>query len=141
MLRDFIFKIIIKKRFKAHKNSLPKESNIIDPKMEYDAIKGAVYWEDEGLMESGLDLANALGPVICFRTHLITYPVNEIENNDFNKFDKQIFTLAKQYFPDWIGFSQRRCSYNPELSDRIKRMRKVSEWQLNKLMTEENGEE
>jgi hypothetical protein len=137
MLRDFIFKIVIKRRFKSHKNSLPKKSNIIDPKMEYDALKGAVYWEDEGLMERGPDLANAFGPVICFRTHLITYPENEIEYEDFNKFDKQIFILAKKYFPDWIGFHEVRCSYNAELSDRIKRIRKVSKWKIDKIMSED----
>lgn len=137
MIRNFIFKIIIKRRFKAHKNGLPKGSNIIDPKMEYDPLKGAVYWEDEGLLECGPDLASVLGPVVSYRTHLITYPINEIENKDFNRFDKQIFSLAKRYFPDWIGFRQNRCSYNSELSDRIKRIRKVSEWKIDKVMNED----
>ena len=48
--------------------------------------------------------------------------------------------MAKKYFPNWIGFNENRCSYNPELSDKIKRIRKVAEWKIDKEMSCEEPE-
>lgn len=134
MLRNFILKILIWKRFISYKNTLPNTSKMINPKMEFDILKGAVFWEDEGLMECHPDLGSAFGSVISYRTHLVEYPKDNIKNKYFNNFDKQIFMMSKKYFPDWIGFKEDRCSYNPELSDRIKRIKKVSEWKMKKIM-------
>lgn len=48
-----------------------------------------------------------------------------------------MFKLAKIHFPDWIGFDSERCSYNPELANRILRIQKVAKWQLNKMFDDE----
>ncbi|NQZ34669.1 MAG: hypothetical protein HRT58_03355 [Crocinitomicaceae bacterium] len=104
--------------------------------MEYHALAGAVLWEDEGLTKCHPDLENVFRYVIHYRTSLITG-----ETNTSNS-DKRYYELAKKYFPKWIGFDISRCSFNAERSDRIKRIRKVSEWRIDKLMKEadENSE-
>jgi hypothetical protein len=38
----------------------------------------------------------------------------------------EVWAWAKQYFPRWIGFSAERCSYEPVLADRIRRIRRVA---------------
>lgn len=102
--------------------------------MDYHGLAGGVVWEDEGLNECHPDLENAFRLLINHRTDLI---VNEtIETRSSNRLNRQIFNTAKQYFPDWIGFQKARCTYNSELSDRIKRIRKVSESRIDRLINE-----
>ncbi len=45
--------------------------------------------------------------------------------------------MAKKYFPNWIGFDESRCSYNPEIADRMIRIRKVADWRFQRLLDEE----
>ncbi|WP_299107147.1 hypothetical protein [uncultured Tenacibaculum sp.] len=121
-----------------HRNSLPKNSSYTDPKMEYAILQDAVFWEDEGLERANPNIRNPFMHVIMHRTNLIVYPKNEIENTASDRFNKRIFNIAKKLFPDWIGFQEERCTYNPELSHRIKRIRKVSEWKLKKFLEEDD---
>ena len=127
-MKRIILKILIRRIFKKHRNTLPIKSDLSNPNMEFHAMANAVLWEDEGLIECHPDLENVFRYVIYYRTSLITGETNT------DTADKQYFELAKKYFPKWIGFDSSRCSYNAERSDRIKRIRKVSEWRVDKLM-------
>ena len=49
---------------------------------------------------------------------------------------QESFELAKKYFPKWIGFESSRCSFDAERSDRIKRIRKVSDWKIDKIIND-----
>lgn len=93
--------------------------------MEYNVLADGVAWEDEGLFDCDPDLGNAFRSVIHYRTGLITGNTEGV--------DKRYFELAKKYFPDWIGFNEDRCSYNAEHADRIRRIRKVSSWKIDKF--------
>lgn len=132
-IEEMIQKLWIKKTFMAYKNSLPTTSQLENPKMEYNVMADAVAWEDEGLTTCHPDLGNAFRFVIYYRTFLIVNESALSKTHDSMKFDKQIFELAKKYFPDWIGFNSERCTYKVELSDKIKRIRKVSKWKMEKL--------
>ena len=98
--------------------------------MEYHALADAIVWEDEGLDNCHSDLENMFRHVIHYRTGLIT--------GDHSGTDKRYFVLAKKYFPDWIGFNLDRCSFNPEHSDRIRRIRKVTSWKIDKMMNDDS---
>jgi len=63
--------------------------------------------------------------VINHRTNLIVNEINETQSS--NSLNSQTFKAAKKYYPDWNGFQKARCTYNSELSERIKRIRKASE--------------
>ena len=133
---EIIFqKFFIKKVFIKYRNSLPTKTEFNNPKMEYHVLAGSVVWEDEGIAECHPKLENAFRYVLSYRTNLISNEFSENENTE--KRNKQTFELAKKYFPNWIGFKDVRCSYNAELSNRIKRIRKVSEWEIDKVMNED----
>ncbi|WP_196892522.1 hypothetical protein [Aureivirga marina] len=121
--------------FLKYRNKLPKESTIENPKLEYDWIRGGIHWNDEGLTDRR-DLRELYHPFIFICLHrkdLVTYPKEELKTKTFNVI---MFHTAKLFFPDWIGFSKERCSYNPELSNRIKRIEKVSDWKIQKHFEE-----
>ena len=135
---NIILKIWIWITFFKNKGTLPSESKIVDPKIEYEIMSGAFIWEDEGLWDCpNHRLQNAFKYVVKHRTNLITGPDNDVRDMRSKKLDESIFKMAKQCFPNWIGFEDSRCSYNAELSERIKRIRKVSEWKIQKLMNED----
>ncbi len=133
-------KIFIRRIFRKYKNSLPTKSDSENPKMEYHILADAVVWEDEGIRECSPDLENAFRYALNYRTNLIANKNFEPEKKNSKNIGKQTFKLAEKYFPDWIGFNESRCSYNPELSNRIKRIRKVSDWKINKLMNSDKAE-
>ena len=120
-----------------HKNSLPKETKISNPKMEIEGMSWAVHWEDEGISNPSYNLTCAFIYVIHYRTCLIVGDSSRIAGYGPRGFNKQMFKLAKFYFPDWIGFDKERCSYNPELANRILRIQKVAAWRLNKMFDNE----
>lgn len=99
-------------------------------KMEYYFFQDVIGWEDEGIQEFHPDLANMFSFVLAYRTYLIETPSSNVKGNRFNKWT---FNLAKKYFPDWIGFQDERCSFNPEYADRIQRYRNVTDYKLNKM--------
>lgn len=119
--------------FKRYRNSLPTKTNLSNPKMDYHILADAVVWEDEGIGECHPDLENAFRYVLNYRTNLIS---KEFFKNEQN-LSRRTFELAKKYFPDWIGFHRDRCSYSPELSERILRIRNVAEWKIDKLMNKD----
>lgn len=130
-MRRILWNILIRKIFWKYRNTLPQKTDVAHPKMEYHAFADAVFWEDEGLTTCNPDLGNTFRSVIHYRTGLITGDPDSCISS------KKDFDLAKRYFPKWIGFDPSRCSYNAELSDRINRIRKVSERRVDKLMKEE----
>lgn len=114
--------------FNAHKDKLPKVSTIDSPKMEYHVMADAVFWEDEGIdNEDELNLENPFRSVIHYRTSLLT------GQGEPNELSERVYALAKRYFPNWIGFQENRCTFNAELADRIARIRKVSDWRIDKF--------
>ena len=132
---ELIFKkFLIKKIFRKYRNSLPTKTEFDNPKMEYHILADSVVWEDEGIEKCHPKLENAFRYVLNYRTNIISNEFFENENKE--KQNKKIFELAKKYFPDWIGFNEIRCSYNIELSEKIKRIRKISEWKMDKIMNE-----
>lgn len=104
--------------------------------MELEGLSGAFIWEDEGLWEINHHLADAFKYVIHHRMKLVVGSANDVGAMRSKNFDKQIFEMAKKYFPDWIGFDESRCSYNPELADRMMRIKKVGDWRFEKLLNE-----
>jgi len=126
-------KFLIKKTFRKYRNSLPNKTELNNPKMDYHILADSIVWEDEGISECNPDLENVFRYVLKHRTSLI---LNKPFGNEV-KFNKQIYELAKKYFPLWIGFYQNRCSYDIELSDKIKRIRKTTEWKMDKMINED----
>ncbi|WP_394751102.1 hypothetical protein [Spongiimicrobium salis] len=111
---------------------------MVNPKMEYEGMSGAFIWEDEGLWEvRNRHLSNAFKYVIHHRMRMVARLDEDEEVLRSKKFDQKIFEMAKKYFPNWIGFDASRCSYNPELADRMIRIRKVAHWRCEKLFNEE----
>ncbi|MFY0602366.1 MAG: hypothetical protein JXQ93_00345 [Flavobacteriaceae bacterium] len=106
------------------------------PKMHYDVLSDGVYWEDEGLENCDQKLIDIFKLVIHYRTALlVNYSKKEITKEEAKLY--KVFKMAKKDFPNWIGFNEKRCSYNPYLSDRIKRIRKASAWKMAKRMNED----
>ena len=138
MIKNLILKLWIWRTFIIHKGKLPTKSEMSNPKMEYESFSGAFIWEDEGLWETNHLLADAFKYVIHYRMTLIVGSKNDVGVMRSKKFDKQIFEMAKKYFPNWIGFDVSRCSYNTDVADRIMRIRKVADWRFQKLLNEEN---
>ncbi len=137
MIPKFLLKVWIWIVFVRSKGTLPTESTISSPKMQYEVLSGAFIWEDEGLWElRNHHLQNAFKYVINHRMKLIVGPEKDVGYMLSVKFDESIFKMAKKYFPNWIGFQESRCSYNPEIRDRILRIKKVENWKYNKLMNE-----
>lgn len=122
--------------FYANRSKLPTTSDNVNPKMEYEVWSGDFIWEDEGLWELPHKLAQAFRPVLHYRTYLVIGPENNFGIHDSKMFNKYVFKLAKFYFPNWIGFEKSRCSYSPELSNRMVRIIKVSNWRMEKSMNE-----
>jgi len=127
--------LFIWRAFRKYKNSLPTKPEYDSPKMQYHVLAGAVVWEDEGIDKCHPKLENAFRYALNYRTNLIVHE-NYIPEN---RIEKRAFKLAEKYFQNWIGFNKNRCSYSPELSDRIKRIKKVSEWKINKIMNSDEA--
>ncbi len=139
MIPHFFVRIWIWWVFVNNRNKLPTKSTIDNPKMEIEGLTQAFIWEDEGLWEFNKTrhLPQAFKPVIVHRTSLVLGPENDSGFLYSKRFDRQIFNMAKRYFPDWIGFHKSRCSYSPEVADRMIRIKKVAEWRLDKFMDQE----
>ncbi len=135
MIMNLILKIWYWIAFIRNKESLPTTSKISNPKMEIEGLSWAFIWEDEGLWEfRNHHLQDAFKCVIHHRMKLVVGPTNDVGAMRSKSFDKQIFKKAKIYFPHWIGFDESRCSYNPEIADRMMRIRKVAEWRFQKSL-------
>lgn len=135
-----IQELFIRRVFRKFKDSLPTKSDFENPKFDYHALADAIVWEDEEIEKCNPKLENALRYALNYRTNLIANTDFETNNANSGKIEKRTFKLAKKYFPNWIRFNESRCSYNSELSDRIKRIRKVSEWKIDKMLNYEKTE-
>lgn len=140
LVEQILQELFIRRTFRKYKNTLPTQSDSENPKTDYHVLADAIVWEDEGIEMCNPKLENALRYALNYRTNLITNENFEIQKENSKNIGKLTFKLAKIYFPNWIGFNENRCSYNSELSDRIKRIRKVSEWKIDKMMNYEETE-
>jgi len=130
-----ILKIWIWITFIRNKKTLPTESKIDNPKIEYEVISGSFIWEDEGLWRCrNHHLQDAFKYVLNHRMNLIVRPNSNVGVMRSRKFDESIFKMAKRFFPNWIGFDYSRCSYDSTLTDRLLRIKKVEKWRYEKLL-------
>ena len=133
---DFTLKILIWITFLRNRESLPTKLNVINSKMKYEIMSGAVFWEDEGLLElRNHHLQDAFKYVLNHRMKLIVGTDYDVGVMRSKSFDKSIFEMAKKHFPNWIGFDKSRCSYNSEHKDRIIKIKKVEEWRFQKELS------
>ena len=65
---NFILKIWIWITFIWNKETLPTESRIDNPKMEFETMSGAFIWEDEGF---------GTVVIIIYKTHLNMFSITE----------------------------------------------------------------
>lgn len=107
-----------------NRDSFQRGRWLICPKMEYHVFADAVFWADEFPADLPTELENAFRLVLNHRTSLL---VGEI-----GRFD-EVWAVAQVYFPSWVGFAKERCSYDPELADRIRRIRGVANWRIRKI--------
>ena len=124
---QIIQEFFIRRAFRKYKGSLPIKSDLENPKFEYHVLADGIVWEDEGIEKCNPKLENALRYVINYRTNLIANKESKIKSDNSRNIGLRSFEMAKEYFPNWVGFKESRCSYNSEISDKIKRIRKVSE--------------
>lgn len=129
LIRKIKRELYVRKIFRKNKNILPTKSLSNTPKVEYHILADAIIWDDEGINNCEFEFENILRSVVHYRTNLI-----EFENFESKNSDKRVYQLAKKYFPEWVGFKKERCSFNFELSQRIKRLREVSNWKIDKLL-------
>ncbi len=119
------------------KNILPIVPTKEKPKLEYDAWSGVFYWDDEGVDVFYGKKLNVLKCLFLYRTFLLENG-NQRPLNVRLKIYKWIFYQIKIRNPNWIGFQESRCSYNPQVANRIKRIRKVAYWRIEKMFNEED---
>jgi hypothetical protein len=96
-------------------------------KLEYHVFADAVYWDDEFPRPIDADLENAFRMVINHRTSLLC--------GDVGRFP-EVWALAKECYPQWPGFLPERCTANVELANRIRRIRRVSVWRMDRIEKE-----
>jgi hypothetical protein len=125
-------KIFIRKTLKKYKNSLPRESNIENPKIKYHTLADAIVWEDEGIEICHPKLENALRYALNYRIYLIEIRDYE-QKKHINSIEYWTYKQVQKYYPNWIGFTRNRNSYNAKISERIKRLKKVSKWKIDKM--------
>ena len=124
--------------FLKYRNQLPTMRKPDQPKLEFDIMAQAFYWEDEGLWEIYYRLINPFRSIIIHRTQILVGSELDVGYIFSKKLDKLIFRMAKKYFPGWIGFEPARCQYDPKLSDHLKRIYKVRDWQAEKFFEEDD---
>ena len=130
---ELIFLKDCEELFLKNQDFLPESSNIENPKMQYHVLADGVFWEDEGFNEMDRNLSNVFRIVINYRTDLITNASKP------NQLYQRVFELAKRYYPNWVGFKEERRVYNENLAKRIERIRKVSNWKMDKKINEANN--
>jgi len=81
----------------------------------FDAMSASIIWDDElpPLHLRGSAHSWGLRPVLGYRASLILgTPDRTLE---------EFWLLAKQLFPDWVGFRPERCARSPELAAFLER--------------------
>lgn len=105
------------------------------PKIKYEILSGSFYWNDEGLEEFYGGKIDVLKSLLLYRTFLLEHG-NQKPLSTNLKIYRRIFNSIKKSNPDWVGFQKSRCSYNPEIADRMRRIRKVSKWKTERFFEE-----
>ncbi|MCJ8328862.1 MAG: hypothetical protein HRT89_10530 [Lentisphaeria bacterium] len=100
---------------------------------QYDVMSDSIIWFDEWLLGLPVELTWTLRMVYHHRSAIIC---GEEENSEW----KDIYDMGKLYFPKWRGYRKRRNQYCPKKSDRLKRIRKVSDWKIDKIINEVDKE-
>lgn len=102
--------------------------SVADPsaKLEYHLLADAVYWDDE-FQGFPSEIDDAFRMVLNHRTSLLAG-----EDGRF----PDVWQTSKECFPQWVGFRPERCTANAEISDRIQRIRRVSEWRIKRWEAE-----
>ena len=77
--------------------------------MGYDACADAFFWTDELPKKLNWDARNSLRPVLHYRTCLLVG--NEQDKEQWQEF----WDVARESFPNWVGFSDSRCKPNERL--------------------------
>ncbi len=114
----------LKQLFKNFEGVLPEKSKEDNSQMKWNMLADGVYWTDEGLDDIHRDLNNAFRFVLNYRTSLLI--------NKKTDYCKSEYYLAKKYFPKWIGFSESRNNFDSELAERVERIMRVSNYQIDK---------
>ena len=91
------------------------------PKLEYHVFADAVFWSDELPRPIPGELDDAFRLVINHRTSLLL--------GETGRFP-EVWNVAKECYLDWPGFRSDRCNANAEIADRITRIRRVSNWMI-----------
>ena len=97
------------------------------PEMQYHLFADAVFWVDEYPIAHDPDLEDAFRLVLNHRTSLLTGSEGKVP---------QVWQLARQCFPKWIGFRRSRCTFNPKTAERIARIRRVAAWRIKRCFAE-----
>ncbi len=107
-----------------HKHQNTPVPVVADPaaKLEYHLLADAMFWSDE-LEAIPRELDDAFRAILNHRTSLLIGEIGQFP---------EVWRAAKECFPDWIGFRPERCTPNAEIADRTKRIRRVSESQLDR---------
>lgn len=117
------------------KGVLPTMSIKENPKLEYDAWSGVFYWDDEGGDDFRGRKIDIFKSMLLYRTFLLENK-NTKQVKGLLKVNRWIFHQIKKRNPNWIGFDEKRCSYSPEVAGRMRRIRKVAEWRIEKIFNE-----
>ena len=120
---------VFKKIFQDFSGTLPNKVEKNTSEMKYHLLADGVYWTDEGIEEAHWELSNIFRFVLNYRTTLLT--------GEGSSKCRSVYFLARKFFPDWVGFQKERTTYNEEYAERIRRLRKVSQYKIEKLFKED----
>ena len=120
-----------KKIFEEYKSFILPHKPEKNSRTQYHVMADAIFWDDEGIKNLNSKLGNSFRCILHHRTSLITGTPEEIY--------AKVYNIAKQYFPEWVGFSEDRTTYCPELADRIERIRKASNYKIEQIENILNG--
>jgi len=121
----------LKQLFESFQGVLSEKSKEENSQMKWNVLAGGVYWTDEGLDDIHRDLSNAFRFVLNYRTSLLIG-----KQTDYCKSE---YYLAKKYFPNWIGFSENRNSFDSELAERVERIIKIDKYKMDKILKEDES--
>jgi hypothetical protein len=101
------------------------------PKLEYHVFADAVFWSDELPRPIPTDLEDSFRFVINHRTSILLGETGQFP---------EVWNAAKECYPDWPGFLPYRCTANAEIAERIKRIRRVSAWRIQRAFADDPTE-
>lgn len=96
---------------------------------KYEIMSDAIIFLDEWTLSLPTELNNCLRAIFHHRAAIIC---GEEEQSEY----KEAYELGKVYFPKWRGYRKKRNQFCPVKSERLKRIRKVSNWKMEKMFKE-----